>query len=108
MRITVWEHQDLLVSINPLRYKSEQELLKALKVQSFPDQEYHVRLDDGSNSTDFFFDGSDGLDIIAVLCHRGMANVVFTLDISAHRSSRYMKERATPDAEVLLESDIDE
>jgi len=106
MRITVWESQKLLVSIDPLRFTSEKELLEALKVQSCPDQEFQVRLDDGDKRREFFFDGSDGLDILAVLCHRGMVDVVLSLEIPARSTSRYMRDWVTPEEEILLVRDI--
>jgi len=102
MRITVWEGQELLVSIDPLRFTSEKVLLEALKVRSCPDQEFRVRLDDDDKRREFFFDGTDGLDILAVLCHRGMVNLVFSLEIPACRTSKYMKDWITPEEEVVL------
>ena len=102
MRITVWEYEKILVSINPAHFSTEEELLKALAVQRYPDQEFNVRLDDGDERVDFMFDGSDGLDILAVLCYRGMADVAFSLTIPAARHSRYMKDLVTPTEEVLL------
>ena len=35
MRITVWEHEKVLVSINPAHFHNEVELLKALSVQRY-------------------------------------------------------------------------
>jgi hypothetical protein len=102
MRITVWEYHNLLVSINPARFDTEAELLQALEVQRHPDQEFYVRLEDADRCVNFMFDGSDGLDIHAVLCHRAMADVVFGLEISAIDRSGYINELMTPEEEILL------
>ena len=40
MRITVWQYEENpLVSIDPLRFKTEAELVKTLRVQNCPDEE---------------------------------------------------------------------
>jgi len=102
MRITVWEFEKLLVSIDPNQFDTESALLKALEVQRHPDQEFYVRLEDGERFANFMFDGSDGLDIIAVLCHRGMADVAFSLDISAADRMGFGDDLATPEEELTL------
>ena len=103
MRITVWEHQKALVSINPARFSTETELLQALDVQRYPDQEFYVRIEDGDDRCiNFMFDGSDGLDILAVLCHRGMADVIFSMDIPAIDKSGYLQAFSTPESEIML------
>lgn len=76
-------------------------------MQRYPDQEFNVRLDDGDKRADFMFDGSDGLDILAVLCHRGMVDVAFSLIIPATKYSQYMEDLITPAGEVLLAQDED-
>jgi len=101
MRITVWEFDKLLISIDPSRYDTESALLKALEVQRHPDQEFFVRIEDKNRCINFMFDGSDGLDILAVLCHRCMADVIFSLEISAVDRSGYTREYITPNEEVL-------
>ena len=41
MRITVWQYEENpVVSIDPLRFKAEAELVKALRVQNYPDEEF--------------------------------------------------------------------
>ena len=105
MRITVWEYEKILVSIDPAHFRTEEELLKALDVQHYPDQEFNVRLEDGDKRADFMFDGSDGLDILAVLCYRGIADVAFSLIIPATKHSQYMKDLVTPTGEILLVQD---
>ena len=105
MRITVWEHREPMVSLDPARYHTEAELLKALRVQQYPDQEFCVRIDDADKRKDFLFDGSDALDILAVLCFRGLVDIVFDLDIPAYGRSRYMKKFTTPEKDILLKTD---
>jgi len=101
MRITVWEFDKLLVSLDTAKFNSETTLLKALEVQRHPDQEFYVRFEDNNRCVNFLFDGSDGLDILAVLCYRGMNDIVFNLDIPAINNTGYAVGFTTPEHEVL-------
>ena len=103
MRITVWEYQDPLVSIDPMRFSTEAELIATLDIQRLPDQEYFVRVEDGNKKKEFHFDGSDGLHVVGILCYRGMSDVVFSLDIPCVESGslkKYRKEFITPEQEI--------
>jgi hypothetical protein len=103
MRITVWQYEENpLVSIDPLRFKTEAELVKALRVQNCPDEEFFVRVERNEETKEFYFDGSDGLHFIAVLCHRGLADVIFDLQIPCVTESARHKEFITPKEEVQI------
>ena len=102
MRITVWELDKLVISIDPLRVDTETELIAALDVQRHPDQEYFVRLEDGKRKKEFLFDGSDGLQFIGVLISRGMSDMVFGLDIPCVETQGYLEEFITPEQEIRI------
>jgi hypothetical protein len=105
MRITVWEYQDPILSIDPLRFDTEAELITTLDIQRHPDQEYFVRVEDGNRDKEFHFDGSDGLHFVGVLLYRGMADIVFSLDIPCVESgglTKYCKMFITPEQEIRI------
>jgi hypothetical protein len=102
MRITVWELDKLVISIDPAGFGTEAELIAALDVQRHPDQEYFVRLEDGKRKKEFLFDGSDGLQFIGVLIYRGMSDMVFSLDIPCVETQGYLEEFDTPEQEIRI------
>ena len=102
MRITVWEYQDPILSIDPLRFDSEAELIATLNIQRHPDQEYLVRVEDGKRKKEFLFDGSDGLHFVGVLLYRGMADIVFSLGIPCVENNGYLDKFDTPEQEIKI------
>lgn len=102
MRITVWQYdENPMVSIDPLRFETEAELTKALRVQKYPDEEFFVRVERNEETKEFYFDGNDGLYFIAALCHRGLTDVIFDLQIPCVTEPARHKEFITPKDEVL-------
>ena len=104
MRITVWEYEKPVLSIDPLRFDSEAELIATLDIQWHPDQEYFVRLEDSKRKKEFLFDGSDGLQFIGVLIYRGMFDMVFSLDIPCVEERGYLDEFDTPEQEMFAKA----
>lgn len=105
MRITVWQYdENPLVSIDPSRFETETELIKALRVQKCPDEEFFVRVERGEETKEFYFDGGDGLHFIAALCHRRLEDVIFDLQIPCVTESIRNKDFITPKGEVQINS----
>lgn len=101
MRITVWQYdENPVVSIDPLRFETEDALIKALCVQRHPDEEFFVRVERDGKTKEFHFDGDDGLQFIAALCHRGLADIIFDLHIPCVTEEKWYKEFITPEDEV--------
>ena len=99
MRITVWEYEKPVLSIDPARFYTEAELIAALDIQRYPDQEYFVRVEEGGRKKEFLFDGSDGLHFVGVLCYRGMFDMVLGLDIPCV-DEKYCWKFVTPEQKM--------
>lgn len=103
MRITIWNYKKDVVSVNPARFDTVSSLIKAIDMQKYPDEEFHVRVEDDDRRKEFYFDGADGIHIIAALFMKGLIDVVFDLDIpSSSGVGNYMANTPTPTDEVSL------
>ena len=81
LTITVWQYNEVILSLDPTKFESEEDVIKAFRVQKCPDEEFNARIDDGERIKDCTFDGDDGLVILAILCYRGLKEELFSLYI---------------------------
>jgi hypothetical protein len=66
---------------DPTQFESEDAVIKAFQVQRFPDEEFTAKIEDGERVKYCMFDGEDALLLLAVLCYRGLTDLVFSLNI---------------------------
>jgi len=79
MIITIRQYGDVILSADPTKFDSEEEVIKMFRLAKHPDEEFTAKIEDGSRAKYCMFDGDDGLVILAVLCHRGLRDEVFNL-----------------------------
>jgi hypothetical protein len=79
-------------------------LIKALDMQKYPDEEFYARIEDENRRKEFSFDGSDGLQFIAVLYMRGLSDLIFDMDVPCcNEVGCAMEDLVTPVDEIHLE-----
>jgi hypothetical protein len=81
LRIIVLQYGKVVLSLDPTDFATEDEVVKAFGIQRVPDEEYTVRIENGTRVKQCHFDGDDALVIIAVLCYRGLQDEVFSFNI---------------------------
>jgi len=82
MKITVRQYGDEILSANPTNFDSEEAVIKAFRLAKHPDEEFTAKIEDGERVKYCMLDGDDGLVILAVLCYRGLKDLVFSLNIA--------------------------
>jgi len=91
MKITVRQYDEEIFSADPTQFASEEAVIKAFRLAKHPDEEFTAKIEDGERVKYCMFDGVDGLVILAVLCYRGLKDLVFSLNIAdcINDDSRY-------------------
>ncbi|MCL1882678.1 MAG: hypothetical protein FWF81_02865 [Defluviitaleaceae bacterium] len=82
MKITVRRYDGIILEADPTQFESEEAVIKAFQVQRFPDEEFSAKIEDGERVKYCSFDGEDALLLLAVLCYRGLRDLVFSLNIT--------------------------
>lgn len=82
MKITVRRYDGIVLTADPTQFDSEEAVIKAFQVQRFPDEEFTAKIEDGERVKYCMFDGEDALLLLAVLCFRGLKDLVFSLNIT--------------------------
>ena len=82
MKITVRQYGEEILSADPTNFDSEEAVIKAFCLAKHPDEEFTAKIEDGKRVKYCMFDGDDGLVILAVLCYRGLNDLVFSLNIT--------------------------
>ena len=82
MKITVRRYDGIILEADPTQFESEEAVIKAFQVQRFPDEEFTAKIEDGERVKYCMFDGEDALLLLAVLCYRGLNDLVFSLNVA--------------------------
>ena len=63
MDLIIWGYDDEpILSLDPISFDSEKDLIRKLSIQQNPDEEFSVRIEDACGRVkNFYFDGIDGL-----------------------------------------------
>ena len=93
MKITVRRYGDVILTADPTQFESEEAVIKAFQVQKYPDEEFSAKIEDGERVKYCSVDGEDALLLLAVLCYRGLKDLVFSLNITdcINDDGRYWK-----------------
>ena len=93
MNTTVKRYGDVILTADPAQFESEEAVIKAFQVQKYPDEEFSAKIEDGERIKYCSFDGEDALLLLAVLCYRGLKDLVFSLNITncINDNGRYWK-----------------
>jgi len=82
VKITVRRYDGVVLTADPTQFDSEEAVVKAFQVQRFPDEEFTAKIEDGEQVKYCMFDGEDALLLLAVICYRGLKDLVFSLNIT--------------------------
>ena len=81
MKITVRQYDDEILSVDLANFDSEEAVIKAFRLAKHPDEEFTAKIEDGERVKYVMSNGDGALMIFAVLCYRGLQDVVFSLCI---------------------------
>jgi len=81
LKIIVRQYGKIVFTADPTQFESEEAVIKAFSLAKVPDEEFTAKLEDGERVKYVMSDGDDALMIFAVLCYRGLNDVVFSLCI---------------------------
>ena len=81
VNFTIRQYGKIILTANPTQFDSEEAVIKAFRLGKHPDEEFTAKIEDGERVKYCMTDGDDALVIFAVLCYRGLQDVVFSLCI---------------------------
>ena len=82
VKFTIRQYGEIVLCLDPTRFDTEEEVIKAFRIQKHPDEEFTAKIEDGERVKYCMFDGEDALLLLAVLCYRGLKDLVFSLNIT--------------------------